>query len=97
MIVIAATVLVKPEAREDARRAAIAMGAASRAEAGCIEYRFWGCLEDPNRFFLFERWESAEALARHGQTEHMRAFREQLPGFVAAPFTIDRWVVSPAT
>src|SRR6185503_126047 len=40
MIVIAGTVRIRPERRDDAIRHALAMAEASRAEAGCVAYRF---------------------------------------------------------
>jgi quinol monooxygenase YgiN len=94
MIVIAGTVSVRPERRDDAVRLALRMAAATRAEPGCVEYRFFADLEDPNRFFLFEHWESDEALARHFQTPHMAEFRQHLPGLLAGPSTVRRYTVS---
>jgi quinol monooxygenase YgiN len=91
MIILAVTAVVKPEQREEALRAALAMGTATRAEPGCVAYRFYADLEDPNRFFLFEEWENEEALARHGETEHMRVFRERLPVVLAAPLVVKRY------
>ena len=96
MIVVAGTAVVKSEQRQEAARAARTMAAATRAEVGCLAYRFSADLEDANTFFIFEVWESEEALARHFQTEHMRVFRERLPAFLAAPPAITRYVVASA-
>jgi quinol monooxygenase YgiN len=97
MIVVAGTVAVVPARREEAVHVALAMAEATRREAGCLGYRFFADLADPNCFFIFEEWESAEALARHFETEHMRVFRTHLPGLVAAPPAIRRYEVSGAT
>jgi quinol monooxygenase YgiN len=97
MIVIAGTILVKPERRDEARRAALAMAEATRREAGCISYAFYADLADPGTFFLFEEWESDAALAAHFQSEHMARFQQQVPALVAAPPKIKRYVVEAAT
>jgi len=96
MIVIAGRVAVKPERREEALRAARAMAEATRRESGCRAYGFHSDLEDPNVFFVFEEWEDEEALTRHFQTEHMAAFRRQLPGLLAGPPVLTRYTVAAA-
>jgi quinol monooxygenase YgiN len=97
MIVIAGHVAVRPERRNDAVSAALAMAEATRRENGCISYRFSSDLADPNTIFIFEEWESEEALERHFQTEHMRGFRAALPQLLAGPPTIKRYVVQSAS
>jgi quinol monooxygenase YgiN len=97
MIVIAGSVAVRPAKREAALRAARALAEATRAEAGCRQYAFYADLEDPNAFFLFEEWETEEALAKHFQTEHLRAFQQQVPELVAGPPSIRRYVVASAS
>jgi quinol monooxygenase YgiN len=97
MIVIAGSVAIRPERRDDAIRAARTMAAATRGEAGCITYRFSVDVDDPNTMLLFEEWETEEALGRHFQTRHMEAFREALPGLLAGTPTLRRYVVASAT
>jgi quinol monooxygenase YgiN len=93
MIVVAGTVAVRPETRSDAIRAALAMAEATRTEAGCLSYRFFADLQDPNTFLVFEEWESEAALAAHFQTPHMAAFQQALPRFLAGGLAIKRYVV----
>jgi quinol monooxygenase YgiN len=97
MIVVAGTVRVRSDRRTEALRAAAAMVAATEAEPGCRRYRFYADLEDPDTFFLFEEWESEEALARHFQTEHMRVFRAELPSLLAGGADVRRYVVSSSS
>jgi quinol monooxygenase YgiN len=97
MIVIAGSVTVRAERRDEAVQIALRMAAASRAEAGCVEYRFYADLADPNTFFLFEHWENEAALARHFQTPHMAEFQEQLPGLLVGASKVRRYVVSDVT
>ena len=94
MIVIAGRVRVRAERRDDAARIALRMAEATRAEPGCVEYRFSGDLADPTVFYLFEHWESAEALQRHFETPHMAEFRKHLPGLLAGPTTVQRYEVT---
>ena len=93
MIVIAGSVRVRPEKRDDAVRAAVAMAEETRAEAGCVSYRFYSDLVDPALFFVFEEWQDEAALARHFASEHMKEFRRVLPEIVAGPAAIKRYAV----
>ena len=96
MIVIAGNIKVRPERREEAVRAALAMVEATRREQGCVSYAFYGDLVEQGTFFLFEEWESDAALAAHFQTEHMARFQQQVPALLAGPPTIKRYVVESA-
>jgi quinol monooxygenase YgiN len=96
MIVIAGHVAIDPERREEAVQVAREMAEASRREAGCVAYVFSANLEDPNRFLVFEEWESDAALARHFETEHMAAFQRRLPGLLAGRPVLKRYTVASA-
>ena len=96
MIVIAGSVTVKPEKREVARQAALRMAEATRAEAGCISYRFSVDLADPDRVYIFEEWESQEALGRHFATPHMAEFQRTLPEVLGGPTELKLYEVSAA-
>jgi quinol monooxygenase YgiN len=96
MTVVAGTVRVRPEKRDEAIRVALAMAKATQAESGCRTYRFYADLEDPAVFFIFEEWESEEALGAHFRTEHMAAFQAALPGLVAGPPDIRFYTVASA-
>src|SRR5262245_794110 len=93
MIVIAGSVQVKADKREEARRAALRMAEATRAEAGCITYRFSTDLADPNRVYIFEEWESEEALGRHFASPHMAEFQRVLPDVLGGPADIKLYEV----
>lgn len=96
MIVIAGSVAVRPDRREEAVRVARTMAAATRGEAGCQTYRFSADLDDPNTLLIFEEWDSEEALARHFQTPHMATFREALPRLLAGAPALKRYGVASA-
>ena len=94
MIVIAGTVRVRSERRDEAIGAMLEMADATRGEPGCLSYRFSADLTDRSTFFLFEEWESEDALARHFRTAHMEAFRRRIPDLAAGPSAIRRYEVA---
>jgi len=96
MIVIAGTIPIKPERREEAKQLALQMAAATHTEAGCLTYQFYADLVDPNTFFIFEEWESEEALQRHFQTEHMKTFQQQAPKLLAGKVNAKKYTIESA-
>jgi quinol monooxygenase YgiN len=96
MIVIAGTIPVKPECREEAYKLASVLEEATRQEPGCLTYTFYANRNDPNTFFIFEEWDSDEALAKHFQTEHMKQFLQQAPKILAGPPAAKKYTVASA-
>jgi quinol monooxygenase YgiN len=96
MLVIAGRIRVKPERRGEAMRLALDVARETVKETGCRSYRFYGDLEDPGLFFVFEEWDGPDALARHFTTPHMTRFMTEVSGLVAGPFEITRYEVSAA-
>jgi quinol monooxygenase YgiN len=94
MLVIAGRIRIKPERREDALRLARDLTRETVKEAGCRSYRFYGDLEDPAVFLVFEEWDGPEALARHFTTPHMQTFLTAVPDLVAGPPEISRYDVA---
>jgi quinol monooxygenase YgiN len=47
-----------------------------REEDGCIEYQIYQKDLESSDLFVFERWESREALDAHLKTKHMAEFFE---------------------
>ena len=43
-------------------------------EKGYVNYDLHQSVEDPDKFFFYENWESAEALDAHLDTPHLRHF-----------------------
>jgi quinol monooxygenase YgiN len=65
MVIVGGTFEVEPSDREQFLASRLDLMAASRAEAGCLEYTFGADPIDPARVVLFERWESQAALDAH--------------------------------
>ena len=97
MIVIAGTIPIKPEHREEAKQLALWMADATRKEAGCLTYSFYADLAEPNTFFIFEEWESEEALQRHFQTDHMKQFQQQAPKLLGGKVNAKKYTIESAS
>jgi quinol monooxygenase YgiN len=93
-IIITATTHVRGDMREHAIEAAHALQSETLHERGCIEYRFWTALEDPDAILALEIWESEEALQNHLRAPHVALFNETLVGALDAPLTVTRHDVS---
>jgi quinol monooxygenase YgiN len=83
VIYVIAEVRVKPGTVDRAIAAARACVAPTVKEDGCISYDMHQSVTDPLRLVLVERWESREALARHMETPHFKAWRAAGGEFVA--------------
>ncbi|MEL7198643.1 MAG: putative quinol monooxygenase [Pseudomonadota bacterium] len=73
MIVVEGTIRVRDI--DAARPHMLAMIAASRQEDGCIDYAYALDLTDPGLVRVHERWRDRNALNRHLDTEHLKAWR----------------------
>jgi quinol monooxygenase YgiN len=82
MLIVAGTMEVAPERREEFIAGREAGMRRSQAEPGCIEYVFTADPLVPGLVHLFERWESKEHLATH--LEGIRS-AEQPAGADAVP------------
>ncbi len=96
MLIVAVTAPVKPEHREEMIQATIAVQNATRQEPGCINYTFYTETADPNVFFVFEVWESAEALDAHMKEAHTQTFLAQAKVAAAGAMTAQRFEVPAA-
>jgi quinol monooxygenase YgiN len=96
MIVISGRIRLLAAEVESLVRAAAAMAATSREEAGCVDYRFAIDVDDALVLQQFEQWESQDALDVHFATPHFAAFSETLLRAVDAKAEFTRYVVSSA-
>ncbi len=91
MVIVEVTSTVHPDKREMALEAMRVMGVETRKEPGCLHYRFYQDIEDPNMFFVYERWIDGAALDAHMQTPHMDEFRKMIPVAVAGQMIVERY------
>jgi quinol monooxygenase YgiN len=54
--------------------AAATVAAATLKEKGCKQYDFFRSTEEPNTFYLIEKWDDLPALEAHFKTDHLLAF-----------------------
>ena len=71
MIIVHGLIPILPERRSEALKLIRWMERETQAEEGCLTYRFFVGLNDPNTLMLFQEWDSAEALEAHFETAHM--------------------------
>jgi quinol monooxygenase YgiN len=83
VIYVIAELRVKPGTADKAIAAARLSCAETVKENGCISYDIHQSVTDASRLVLVERWESPEALKRHMETPHFKAWRAASPDFVA--------------
>ena len=50
----------------------------SRAEAGCISYRFFRSHDNSDCVLFYEQWQDIDAIKFHFATEHFQALGAQL-------------------
>ncbi|MBI2765307.1 MAG: antibiotic biosynthesis monooxygenase [Chloroflexi bacterium] len=93
MITIVAK-LTAAEGKADELRAILTemVGNVKHKEAGkVVAYSLHTTDADPNVFMFYEQYADADALAAHGQTEHMAAMGGKLRGIVAGRPVIERY------
>lgn len=78
MIIVSGTLNFSPTDHDKLREAMDRVETATRAEPGCQTYTFYVERNDNCRFRVYEEWDSWEALAAHGQSEHIAEFRQAL-------------------
>jgi quinol monooxygenase YgiN len=84
MIAVTLRLVARPEARDELlHRVRSDMLGPTRAEPGCVSYRFYQDVENPNAFSFVELWRDYESLDGHFRSDHVGAFLGRLPDLVA--------------
>ena len=81
MIILNGTVDVDPEQRDAALEAGCPHMAATRAQEGCLDYNWSADHLTPGRIYVYERWESQEALEAHFKGPHYLAMRNTIASY----------------
>ena len=77
MVIVTVKSTPKTEFKNDFLTAFKDVAKTVRTEVGCIEYEIYQKNTESNDLFIFERWESREALDAHLKTKHMAEFFEK--------------------
>lgn len=88
-IVLIASAKFKPESVEEAKKAALEIVAASRAEAGCINYDVHQSVEDETILFWHETWANKQAIDEHFETIAFKNFMAKVQPLLAEPSQIN--------
>lgn len=82
-LTIVAVIRTEPHQVERVRAELLKLVAATRTEAGCLQYDLHQDNGEPGRFLFFERWESRDLWQAHMQTPHLAAYRKATEGAIA--------------
>ncbi len=85
MIVVTGRVQIPAHNRERFLEIATEMCSSSRADDGCIGYRVYADLEQPERYIFIEEWSDDEALQSHFRQPHTGTFMAALGGLLGEP------------
>jgi quinol monooxygenase YgiN len=85
MLVVHVHVNVKPEAVEAFRDATLENASKSVMEPGVARFDIVQQVDDPTRFVLVEAYRTPEDAARHKETMHYQAWRDQVADMMAEP------------
>ena len=78
MIIVSGEFAFEPGKDDEVRAAMIDVMNETAKEAGCIQYRFYRDVEHPDRYHVYEEWESKDHLKAHGASAHMATYRAAL-------------------
>jgi quinol monooxygenase YgiN len=85
MLILHASAVIKPEARERWLAILDAVTPPSRAENACQSYVIYEAVETPNTFIFVEEWASLDGLHAHFHTPHFTEFFGALGEVIAEP------------
>ena len=85
MLVVHVFIHLKPEAVEAFKLASIEIARHSLQEPGIARFDVVQQQDDPSRFVLVEAYRTADAPARHKETAHYAAWRDEVEGLMVEP------------
>ena len=83
MYVVCVTVYVKEEFQDEFIKATLENAKNTRDEPLNFRFDVLQCLDDPNRFFLYEVYKSDDGMVAHKETEHYKKWRETVAPMMA--------------
>lgn len=84
-IVLVARLKVKVDRVEETKKAALAIVAESRAEAGNVNYDIHQAIDDPTVFIWHETWTHKDAIDEHFATDFFKNFFAEVNDYAAEP------------
>ena len=81
-LTIVADIHVNPDHLEAVQAGFRKIIAATRNEAGCLQYDLHRDNEDPHHFLFYENWESRELWLNHMESAHIKEFQAATDGMI---------------
>jgi quinol monooxygenase YgiN len=75
MILVTIQMNAIPEKRIELSQTIVSLSVSTRIEKGCQRCDICQSIEDENRFFILEEWNTQENLMAHLKSDHFRVFR----------------------
>ncbi|UCG00993.1 MAG: antibiotic biosynthesis monooxygenase [Candidatus Heimdallarchaeota archaeon] len=85
MFIVCVTVFVKPEYRDAFIEASLENARNTRNEPKNLRFDVLQCLDDPDRFFLYEVYQDETGMNDHKTTSHYQKWRETVEEMMAKP------------
>ena len=79
LLTVIAYMRAAPGKREELRAALESLIEPTSQENGYVNYDLHQSVEDPDRFFFYENWESGEHLDAHLSAPHLEEFAASIP------------------
>ena len=79
LLTVIAYMRAAPGKRDELRAALEALVEPTSREKGYVNYDLHQGIEDPDRFFFYENWESGTHLDAHLDAPHLRDFAARIP------------------
>jgi quinol monooxygenase YgiN len=91
LVTVVAYMRAAPGKREELRQALEALIQPTAEEDGYVNYDLHQGIQDPDRFFFYENWESEADLDAHLANDHLTAFAARIPDLLDdAGLTVNR-------
>ena len=85
MYVVCVTVYVKEKYQDEFIRATIKNAKNTRKEPLNLRFDVLQCIDDPNKFFLYEVYKDESGMTDHKETKHYKTWREVVAPMMAKP------------
>lgn len=90
-LTIVAVIKAKPSMEENTKQALKGLVGPTRAEEGCFDFDLYEATDDKTLFMFFENWTGKEALDKHMQAPHIKAFGAKAGDLLAEPIKASFW------
>jgi quinol monooxygenase YgiN len=90
-ITLLATVQARPGKEKELRDALLGLVAATRKEAGCLDYDLHVSAQDPAKFLFHETWSSQADIDAHMKSPHVQAMLPRVDELCVAFPEITAW------